>query len=202
MNNIKTYQQNLKREILTYYGKGKCQCVVCGYNDINALSIDHINGDGAQHRKTVKNIYYWVKRNNYPPGLQTLCMNCQWVKRAENNETNSLSRKADAEMNIYYKWCNRRSECNYCHEPIVVDTVVAIHSWKNRKGWTQGKFYHPQCLGEHFEYKIRMEIPKPIRSNRGRPSLGLNTEEKRERATMLRANKRREKSADYCSRGA
>ncbi|KKK85552.1 hypothetical protein LCGC14_2772160 [marine sediment metagenome] len=96
-------------------------------------------------------------------------------------------------MNIYFKWCNRRSECNYCHEPILVDTVVAIHSWKTRRGWAQCKFYHPRCLSDQYEYKVKMEVPKPVRSNRGRPSLGLNTEEKRERATMLRANKRREK---------
>lgn len=202
MNNIKKYQQKLKHDILTHYGNGKSRWVVCGYSDISALSIDHINGNGTQHRKEVKNIYYWLRGNDYPAGFQTLCMNCQWVKRTKNNETNSISRKADSEMNIYYKWCNRRSECNYCHEYILVDTVVAIHSWKNRKGWTQGRFYHPQCLGEHFEYKIKMEIPKPVRSNRGRPSLGLNAEEKKERATMLRANKRKENRENNHSRGA
>ena len=105
-------------------------------------------------------------------------------------------------MNVYFKWCNRRAECNYCHEPVVVDTMVLIHSWKTRKGWVQGKFYHPHCFVDQFEYKVKMEIPKPVRSNRGRPSLGLNAEEKKERATMLRAKRRKGKREDNHSRGA
>jgi hypothetical protein len=83
----------LKKEILTYYGNGKCACVHCGYSDIRALSIDHISGEGRKHRRELGYIggiifYYWLKRNNFPEGYQTLCMNCQWIKRRENGEDN------------------------------------------------------------------------------------------------------------------
>ena len=30
--------------------------------------------------------YLWLKRNNFPEGFQTLCMNCQWLKKEENRE--------------------------------------------------------------------------------------------------------------------
>jgi hypothetical protein len=79
----------LKQEILTHYGNGKCVCVRCGEDDIKCLSIDHIDGKGAEHRKKVvssSNFYRWLKNNDYPEGYQTYCMNCQNLKRVENNE--------------------------------------------------------------------------------------------------------------------
>ncbi len=67
--------------VLTYYGNGKCACVLCGFEDVRALSIDHINGGGTEHRRQIhKNMYRWLVDNNYPKGYQTLCMNCQFIK--------------------------------------------------------------------------------------------------------------------------
>lgn len=80
----------LKTTILTYYGNGKPQCVMCGFNDIRALSIDHINGGGATDRNILKRyghgLYRWLLENDYPEGYQTLCMNCQWIKKEEKRE--------------------------------------------------------------------------------------------------------------------
>lgn len=80
----------LKIETLTHYGNGRLACVQCSYDDIRALSIDHINGDGAKHRSEIRRagagVYYWLKQRGYPIGYQTLCMNCQWIKKVENNE--------------------------------------------------------------------------------------------------------------------
>lgn len=75
----------LKTEVLSYYGNGKCSCVRCGYMDIRALSIDHIDDSGHKHRREgkIQNIYRWLRKNNFPEGYQTLCMNCQFIKRAE-----------------------------------------------------------------------------------------------------------------------
>jgi hypothetical protein len=87
----KVYNQSrkpkLKEAVLTHYGNGKYACVKCGCDDSRTLSIDHINGGGAKHKKSIKtNLYQWLKNNNYPEGYQTLCMNCQWIKRMVNNE--------------------------------------------------------------------------------------------------------------------
>lgn len=83
-------EQTLKIRVLTYYGGGTCKCVRCGFDDVRALSIDHINGNGYAHRKIMKatgiNFYRWLEKEKYPDGYQTLCMNCQFIKREEDKE--------------------------------------------------------------------------------------------------------------------
>lgn len=74
-------------EVLKYYSP-ELSCVRCGFSDLAALSIDHINGNGNKHREEIHNanIYRWLKNNDYPEGFQILCMNCQFIKRHENKE--------------------------------------------------------------------------------------------------------------------
>ena len=81
--------RGLKRKstVLAHYGlEGNLACVNCGFSDIRALTIDHKGGGGNKHRKAVGNIYLYLLRNNFPSGYQTLCMNCQFIKREENHE--------------------------------------------------------------------------------------------------------------------
>ena len=74
-----------KKEVLTYYGGGRCACIICGENRLGCLSIDHINGGGNEDRKKHGRfgigLYRWLRSNDYPGGFQTLCMNCQFLKR-------------------------------------------------------------------------------------------------------------------------
>ena len=73
-----------KEVVLTHYGNGELKCVRCGFDDIRALSVDHINGGGSAQRKGFtggRSIYYWIIKNKFPKGFQTLCMNCQFIKR-------------------------------------------------------------------------------------------------------------------------
>jgi len=79
----------LKYTIFTHYSNGEPRCAHCGFKDIRALSIDHINGGGTAHRRSLgssEKFYYWLKKNNFPDGFQVLCMNCQWIKRHNNSE--------------------------------------------------------------------------------------------------------------------
>jgi hypothetical protein len=79
---------NSKIDLLEYYssnGRIVCSCFGCGVDTPEFLTLDHINGDGSLHRKTLNtkggaNFYAWLKKNNYPPGLQILCMNCNMAK--------------------------------------------------------------------------------------------------------------------------
>lgn len=84
------YRQACKVDVLKYYGNGECACVNCGFNDIRALSLDHINGGGRKHFRELGGggitFYIWLKENDCPEGYQTLCMNCQYIKRVANNE--------------------------------------------------------------------------------------------------------------------
>jgi len=85
------YYQSLKKEVLTLYGGGKMACTKCGETRIDCLSIDHINGGGNKHRKDNKTahgrqFYYQLRKNLRLDTYQTLCMNCQFIKRAKNKE--------------------------------------------------------------------------------------------------------------------
>ncbi len=71
-----------KKSVIDYYG-GKCSC--CGETEFSFLCIDHVDNDGAQHRKTYprggSSGYRRIIRNNFPVGFQVLCCNCNWGKR-------------------------------------------------------------------------------------------------------------------------
>lgn len=75
-------RRTLKIEVLGKYGELICKC--CLKTEIESLTLDHINGGGAAHRKTMGykgvGMYSWLKKNSYPPGFQILCMECNWMK--------------------------------------------------------------------------------------------------------------------------
>lgn len=73
----------LRNDAMMAYGGHVCAC--CGETEPNFLSLDHIENDGATHRRTVgKAIWKWLRDNKYPAGFQVLCMNCNHGK-ARNN---------------------------------------------------------------------------------------------------------------------
>ncbi len=84
-------RRKVKVEVLTHYGNGDLACVRCGFDDVRALSIDHVNGGGLAHVRQIKKksgvpFYYWLKAQGYPLGYQTFCFNCQNIKKVENKE--------------------------------------------------------------------------------------------------------------------
>jgi len=85
------YAKRTKEDILGHYGGGAPICITCGESRLDCLSIDHINGNGSKHRKELglvgQGFYRWLKQEAYPEGYQTLCMNCQFVKRVKNKES-------------------------------------------------------------------------------------------------------------------
>jgi hypothetical protein len=84
------HRRNARLKVYQHYSNGTMKCAKCGNNDIDVLSIDHINGGGNAHRKNVVHSHTeeWLVRNNFPDGFQVLCMNCQFKKRVENKEEN------------------------------------------------------------------------------------------------------------------
>lgn len=100
------YRESLKLEVLAYYGKGAIACNYCGFNNIDALCLDHIADNGADHRrelgisgrgnKSGTNTYEALKGAGMPDGLQILCANCNMIKE--------LQRKRDKRLqNPFYK---------------------------------------------------------------------------------------------------
>jgi hypothetical protein len=83
----KNYRKRNKVLVIGYYSNGTNQCARCGYKDMRALQIDHVNGGGEEHRRVIKQDFYvWLIKNSYPEGYQVLCANCQILKMDENNE--------------------------------------------------------------------------------------------------------------------
>jgi hypothetical protein len=82
---FKTYHQKRRLVVLNHYCGGDIKCQKCGQTNIDCLTIDHINNDGAKHRKSVNNIIGWLIKNNFPDGFQILCMNCQFEKQFGKN---------------------------------------------------------------------------------------------------------------------
>ena len=63
------------------------RCVRCGFSDVRALQIDHVNGNGYAERNGSGGAMAIYKRvlagsQNY----QLLCANCNWIKRVEQGE--------------------------------------------------------------------------------------------------------------------
>jgi len=78
---VKERQKLLKLQAMEGYGGPICAC--CGETMLEALTFDHINNDGAEHRAVIgkgSQLYKWLIDNDCPPGFQVLCMNCNLAK--------------------------------------------------------------------------------------------------------------------------
>lgn len=85
----KEYKQNLKFSVMAVYCEGQPFCQCCGESIIEFLTIDHINNDGADHRRKITKrkdwgghmFYQWIIKNDFPDDLQVLCGSCQLGKK-------------------------------------------------------------------------------------------------------------------------
>ncbi len=79
----KRYKKKLRLRIIEHYGNN-CKC--CGETQLEFLTIDHVNNDGAQHRRDLVkgsssyNVWLDIVRKDFPSDFQILCMNCNWAK--------------------------------------------------------------------------------------------------------------------------
>lgn len=69
-----------REAVFDHYGRS---CACCGSGD--RLTVDHVNGDGAQHRARIgeggAQMYRWLVANGFPCGFQTLCNPCNISKK-------------------------------------------------------------------------------------------------------------------------
>lgn len=66
-------------DAIAAYG-GRCAC--CGEQALPFLVIDHVQNDGNLHRKTISDIYTYLRMAGYPQDgrFQVLCHNCNMAK--------------------------------------------------------------------------------------------------------------------------
>jgi hypothetical protein len=73
------WRERVHAAVFDHYGRA---CACCGTTE--NLSIDHVNGDGKQHREELGpdtgRIYRWLIKNGFPDGFQVLCIPCNSSK--------------------------------------------------------------------------------------------------------------------------
>jgi protein-arginine kinase activator protein McsA len=86
------YNRDYQRERLTevkakVFDKLGRVCVRCGFSDERALQIDHVLGNAREDNATHRGIRFYKKvLADTNSDYQTLCANCNWIKRHENQE--------------------------------------------------------------------------------------------------------------------
>ncbi len=81
------WRAELKREVLVAYSADPPYCACCGETEMAFLTLDHINDDGAEHRKALRGavmFYQHLRKAGCPnePPLRVLCWNCNCGRRA------------------------------------------------------------------------------------------------------------------------
>lgn len=78
------YRRTKRQKLVDMLG-GKC--VRCGFSDIRALQVDHVNGGGIAERRTIG--WNGIENKIFSgdvSGYQLLCANCNQIKKVENKE--------------------------------------------------------------------------------------------------------------------
>ena len=72
------HRQKIRDIVIAHYGGDSPHCMCCGETTLQFLTVHHINGDGAAHRRSIGNsgLYEWIIKHNYPTGLELQCWNC------------------------------------------------------------------------------------------------------------------------------
>lgn len=81
-------RRRVKMIVLDHYSNGEMKCSCCGEKYIEFLTIDHIEGGGAIHRRSIGNgkigtgggaFYGWLRSQGFPAGYRVLCQNCNFA---------------------------------------------------------------------------------------------------------------------------
>jgi len=183
-NNDKRRYNQYKQEALLRYSAGDIVACVC-CDETRALTIDHINGDGARHRRNDlggrgggARIYAWLKKNEYPDGFQTLCLNCNSGRRfglcphSPNFERVLDTRYKRYAYRIRFEVLERYSsgtpQCASCSEEIIefltIDHVEgsgvrhrakltkSIYKWLRAEGYPNG--FQVLCYNCNYEKHV------------------------------------------------
>jgi predicted restriction endonuclease len=77
----RTKRIEYRKKIFEHYGN---KCAVCGFDDIRALALDHVNNNGAEERRMWRGkmdfFYKKIINDGYPSSYQILCSNCNAIK--------------------------------------------------------------------------------------------------------------------------
>lgn len=78
-----------RKKVFDHYGAVCCRC---GFDDTRALTVDHENQRGNEHkspsgkRLTSYQLCRWLVANKFPEGFRVLCANCQFIVYHEHTD--------------------------------------------------------------------------------------------------------------------
>jgi len=75
---IRAKYRQRRLDVLAHYSDGKMKCDCCNEGHVEFLCIDHIDGGGSEHRRSIthNDFYRYLVNENYPEGYRVLCHNC------------------------------------------------------------------------------------------------------------------------------
>ena len=150
-NRINGTIRNIKKKlivILHYNGK----CEICGETNFDLLCVDHINNDGAQHRKQLSNasIYRHLIKNNFPINFRLLCCNCngemslKFRRKTLDKFERYHIRRSQLKLDIFNHYGGPK--CMRC-EDINIDHLCLDHI-------NGGGHKHTKEIGRHLYYWV------------------------------------------------
>lgn len=83
---VRRQRLKVRNAVLRAYG---ATCACCGDRHTEFLALDHVNGDGAEHRRQLggnrrsprsHQVYVDVIRRGFPPEFRLLCHNCNMAR--------------------------------------------------------------------------------------------------------------------------
>lgn len=82
-------KNRMREKLFNMYGH---VCVICGFNDKRALTLDHIKNNGAEERKSIGPRGPWQRaiKKYRPSEYRILCMNCQFIERVKAKRENQF----------------------------------------------------------------------------------------------------------------
>jgi hypothetical protein len=82
---------------LRHYSGGEPRCSCCGERTVEFLGLDHINDDGAAHRRELGfggggQFYSWLRKTGYTyDGVVVACHSCNMARAMYGNCPHSLA---------------------------------------------------------------------------------------------------------------
>jgi hypothetical protein len=114
------YYLTTRSEAFNQYGRN---CASCSETNEGFLTLDHIHDDGAEYRRTFgSNLYLWAAKNGYPPILQTLCYNCQWIKELRRRSNGAFAHQEPEISRTFWNFGPAKGFCCRCKAKLTPQT--------------------------------------------------------------------------------
>lgn len=84
----RNYRKKIKKECFKHYSNGEIECAICKFDNIDALTLDHVNGGGRKMAREIGlgsgiggyRLYLYLRKNGFPKGFRVLCLNHQMLE--------------------------------------------------------------------------------------------------------------------------